>query len=41
MLSYNHVFALVMMLFALALPLVLLLRAGTAPDEDATALIGE
>jgi DHA2 family multidrug resistance protein len=40
-LSYNHVFALVMVLFALALPLVLLLRAGTAPDEGAAALIGE
>jgi len=40
-LSYNHVFALVMLLFAIALPLVLLLRAtGTARDE-ATALIGE
>jgi len=40
-LSYDHVFALVMLLFALALPLVLLLRAtGTARDE-AAALIAE
>ncbi|PYO76594.1 MAG: hypothetical protein DMD67_08110 [Gemmatimonadetes bacterium] len=39
-LSYNHVFALVMLLFAIALPLVLLLRATGARD-DATALIGE
>jgi DHA2 family multidrug resistance protein len=40
-LSYDHVFALVMLLFAMALPLVLFLRtAGTAPDE-AAALIAE
>jgi DHA2 family multidrug resistance protein len=40
-LSYDHVFALVMLLFAMALPLVLFLRtAGTARDE-AAALIAE
>jgi DHA2 family multidrug resistance protein len=39
-LSFNHVFALVMLLFALALPLVLLLRTAAARDE-AAALIGE
>ena len=40
-LSYNHVFALVMLLFAIALPLVLLLRATGAPRDEAAALIGE
>jgi DHA2 family multidrug resistance protein len=39
-LSYNHVFALVMVLFAMALPLVLLLRATAARDEE-TALVAE
>ena len=39
-LSYNHVFALVMFLFAMALPLVLLLRATAARDEE-TTLVAE
>ena len=40
-LSYDHVFALVMLLFAIALPLVMLLRATGTVRDDATALIGE
>lgn len=37
-LSYNHVFALVMVLFVIAVPLVLLLRGGHAVDEPAIAM---
>lgn len=38
-LSYNHVFALITLLFLVALPLVLLLRKGTPPDEPGEIIV--